>query len=489
MKKKTSFKYEHDKGVGITWTLFAYLIVFICFVLLVVGIFQVFLLDNFYVKAKTNELYSMATIVEENVNRHDFEERVYPVSAEYSICVLLYKIENAEADMIVSYNILNRCFIHQLAKNGDEIAKLYREAKASDGELIKNTIFKGSRYTTEQDISNTVYVKCFTDKNGNEYVMFLNSQTAPVSAIIKTFSAQFKWIFIILLLGALVLAYIMSRQVTNPIVKLNKSVKKLAKGDYNEKFNVRGYREAIELSNALNHASEELSKTDKLQKDLLANVSHDLRTPLTMIRGYSEMMRDIPGENTPENVQIVIDETTRLSNLVNDMLDISKIQSGERTVEKQVFNLTETVRETLSRYEKLTTKDGYNIKFISDNDASIYADKTMMLQVLYNLINNAINYTGEDKSVTVKQTTTEKKVKIEIIDTGEGIPPDRLALIWDRYYKIDKVHRRAAVGSGLGLSIVKGILEMHKATYGVISTPGEGSNFWFELELSDENRN
>ena len=281
----------------------------------------------------------------------------------------------------------------------------------------------------------------------------------------------------------------MSRQVTSPIVKLNKSVKKLAKGDYNEKFNVRGYREAIELSNALNHASEELSKTDKLQKDLLANVSHDLRTPLTMIRGYSEMMRDIPGENTPENVQIVIDETTRLSNLVNDMLDISKIQSGERTVEKQVFNLTETVRETLSRYEKLTTKDGYNIKFISDNDASIYADKTMMLQVLYNLINNAINYTGEDKSVTVKQTTTEKKVKIEIIDTGEGIPPDRLALIWDRYYKIDKVHRRAAVGSGLGLSIVKGILEMHKATYGVISTPGEGSNFWFELGLADENQN
>ena len=193
------------------------------------------------------------------------------------------------------------------------------------------------------------------------------------------------------------------------------------------------------------------------------------------------MMRDIPGENTADNAQIVIDETTRLSELVGDMLDLSKIRAGTRKMTAEQFSLTETVRATMVRYEKLTEKDGYNIEFICEKDAEVFADRTMMLQVVYNLINNAINYTGDDKKVTVKLDVSNGKVRFAVSDTGSGIPPEELPFIWDRYYKIDKVHRRAAVGTGLGLSIVKSILEAHKAVYGVESTVGNGSTFWFEL--------
>ena len=117
-------------------------------------------------------------------------------------------------------------------------------------------------------------------------------------------------------------------------------------------------------------------------------------------------------------------------------------------------------------------------------DASVHADEMKISQVLYNLINNAINYTGKDRSVIVRQTVQNRWVRIEVADTGEGIPADRLPYVWDRYYKLDKSHKRAAVGTGLGLSIVKNVLDMHQARYGVSSTVGQGSAFWFELPVA-----
>ena len=205
-----------------------------------------------------------------------------------------------------------------------------------------------------------------------------------------------------------------------------------------------------------------------------------------MIEGYAEVMRDIPGENSPENVQVIIDETQRLSELVNDLLDLSKIRSGSKKMEVVRVALTELVRETLCRYEKLTEHNGYHIAFVADGTAEIYADRTMILQVVYNLINNAINYTGADKRVTVTQTIRDGRVRIGVADTGEGIDREQLPMIWDRYYKVDRVHRRAMIGTGLGLSIVKGILELHGASYGVESTKGKGSFFWFEFPLAGD---
>jgi signal transduction histidine kinase len=168
------------------------------------------------------------------------------------------------------------------------------------------------------------------------------------------------------------------------------------------------------------------------------------------------------------------------------MLDLSKIQAGTRKPEMQLFSLTETVRSTMMRYERLTLQNGYRIDFESAEEVNVIADRGMLLQVIYNLINNAINYTGADQYVLVKQEIKDGIVRISISDTGEGIPEDQLPMIWDRYYRVDKLHKRATVGSGIGLSIVKGILELHHATYGVSSTVGHGSVFWFELPIAKD---
>ena len=261
----------------------------------------------------------------------------------------------------------------------------------------------------------------------------------------------------------------------------------MAKGNFDVKFEGNDYREIYELSETLNNTAKELGRADEMKHDLIANVSHDLRTPLTMITAYSEIMRDIPGENTPENVQVVIDEANRLTTLVNDLLNLSKIQAGVASLETKDYDLTESINGVVERNAKLLEPYGYKVAFEYDRHVYVNADEFKIYQVIYNLLGNAVNYTGEDKRVTISQKVIDDKVRIEVIDTGEGIEPDKLSYVWDRYYKVDKTHKRAVIGTGLGLSIVKNILELHNAKYGVNSQVGKGSTFWFEMKMVNEN--
>jgi len=263
----------------------------------------------------------------------------------------------------------------------------------------------------------------------------------------------------------------------------------LAAGHYDVVFRGGSCRETAELADTLNYAASELAKVDSLRRELIANTSHDLRTPLTMIAGYAEVMRDLPGENTPENAQVIVDEAQRLTSLVNDMLDISKLEAGTPVVNAETFCLTVALREGLGRYSRLCTREGYRIAFEADRDVMVYTDRSKFLQAFYNLVNNAMTYTGEDKTVTVFQTVYQDEmgnpwVRVAVRDTGEGIPEDKLALIWDRYYKIDAAHKRSAQGSGLGLSIVNKIMTLLGGRCGVASTVGQGSTFWIEIPLS-----
>ena len=331
--------------------------------------------------------------------------------------------------------------------------------------------------------NNILYVKSIDLPNNPNSIMILNSSIVPVSATINTLRTQLFYITVIMIILSILLSFSLAKKLSTPIININDKAKSFGKGNYNVKFEENNYKEIHELSETLNYASSELSKVENLRRELIANISHDLRTPLTMITGYSEVMRDLPNENTAENIQIIIDETKRLTTLVNDVLDISKIQSGTQELNISECNLTKLIEEILARYSKLTEKDGYVINFEKDEeDVIIKCDELRITQVIYNLINNAITYTGEDKKILVKQTVTDKTIKIEIIDNGKGISEENLPYIWDRYYKLPGEHKRAQVGTGLGLSIVKGILELHKFKYGVISKENEGSNFWFEIE-------
>ena len=314
-------------------------------------------------------------------------------------------------------------------------------------------------------------------------MVLLETEITPVDSTVETLKIQLLCLTLVMAVLGLGLALFIARRIARPLAAINQSAKKLGEGDYAIRFEGAGTREAAELAQTLNYAAGELSKVDELRRELLANVSHDLRTPLTMIEGYAEVMRDLPGENTPENVQIIIDETQRLTNLVNDLLDLSKLEAGVVPLDKTRFNLTDSIRQTLKRYDKLAD---YRFPFYADRDVFVTADELRISQVVYNLVNNAITYAGADKTITLRQTVGDGMVRISVTDTGEGIPADKLRDIWQRYYKVDKSHKRAQIGTGLGLSIVKNVMDLHGGRYGVESQLGVGSTFWFALPLTGE---
>ena len=169
---------------------------------------------------------------------------------------------------------------------------------------------------------------------------------------------------------------------------------------------------------------------------------------------------------------------------MTDALDVSRIQSGSEPIVPETFDLTRDTRDIVDRFSRLTEHEGYNIVCsIPEKEALVNADRMMISRVIYNLINNAVTHAGENRHVLVTEEIRPGAVRILVEDDGPGIPDRELDSIWDRYYKVDKSHARAAVGSGLGLSIVKTILSLHHATYGVESAVGAGSIFWFELPL------
>ncbi len=458
---------------SISWRLFGALILFVTMILLVIWVFQIVLLNQFYEQAKLEDLYRTDKDISASFSdEKQLCEIAYLRSVETDTCIRVYRIADEESEILVDSDVNMGCSIHHI---GDGLNRYYRMAVKNGGVYIH------TRRDAKSRAHSTIMVSVKQAENGEVYVIMQDVELQPLDVTVTTLQRQFGWIMCILVMGAMIMALAMSRMVCMPMQKMSQSAKRLAKGDYGTRFYGGGYREAEELADALNFAASELQKNDDLQKELIANISHDLRTPLTMIKGYSEIMRDLPDENTPENVQVIIDETERLTELVNDVLDLSKIRAGTRKPEIEVFELTETVAAVLTRYKKLTDQK-YVINFMADQSVCVKADRTMILQVIYNLVNNALNYTGEDKTVTIVQTVTGGKVRISVTDTGEGIAEEDLPYIWDRYYKVDKVHKRAVVGTGLGLSIVKGILESHGAVYGVESTVGVGSTFYFELD-------
>ena len=284
-------------------------------------------------------------------------------------------------------------------------------------------------------------------------------------------------------------SWLISKKLSDPIDKMSKVAESWANGDETVDFVGGGYKEADELAGALNYAKSEISKSEKLRRDLLANVSHDLKTPLTMIKAYAEMIRDISGddkEKRTKHTNVIIGESDRLTSLVNDILKLSKMQSNVDMPVKTVFNLTEVVETVLYRFEAALEGKGYKINCDITPEVYTEADESKIESVVYNLVGNSINYTGEDKTINVYLTVKNEIATLEIIDTGSGIGKDKIDGIWDRYLRYSETHTRTVKGTGLGLSIVKAALEAHGLEFGVISKKGEGSNFFVKFKTVDK---
>ncbi|MGM9974818.1 MAG: sensor histidine kinase [Clostridiaceae bacterium] len=475
-----------NRNLNVRWKIFSYLIIFVSILLILLWLFQIVFLNEFYKRIKFNDIEDIANKIEKNIGSSNLRLQAYKLAIENDTSI---HIVDSYGNSLVQYDFSRESIIGKLSI--DQINNYYALASSKGGRYYK--IYSDDNLSVEtswgivtlikNSMESIVYLSIAQLPNGDEALIMLHSNLLPISSTVETLRVQLIYISIILLILSLLIAFLIAKRISRPIVSINEAAKELAKGNYDVSFNGSGYQEIQELNDTLNYAAKELSKVEGLRKDLIANISHDLRTPLTMITGYGEVMKDIPGENTPENIQIIIDEATRLTSLVNDLLDISKFESGNQELNLSMINITSLIRDILLRYNKLTEREGYSFSFNYEEEVFVEGDELKLSQVIYNLINNAITYTGSDKSIVVSQEVMDGFVTIKVIDTGEGIPEEDIPLIWDRYYKVKKTHKRAQVGTGLGLSIVKKILLLHKADFGVESTVGEGSCFWFKIKI------
>lgn len=504
------FKTKPKKYIPLHFKLLWYFLLFGLIIIIVLWVFNTFFLEAFYTMAKKAIVEKNAYIISKSIDENkNVQATIENVSSDNSLDVYVY---DATTTFQLKYSCSYDSPQSAVGITDNEAYEYYKSAvdnggnymcitKNMSGDIEKRRFEEILNRNATDDtpksrvhisvenskqLQNMVYADLIELKDGSTCFLLVTSSITPQSETVSIIKEQLVVVSLVFILLAVIFSICASSRIAKPISRTNRSAKELAKKNYNVDFDATGYLEVEELNATLNYAKTELAATEKLQQELIANISHDLRTPLTMITGYGEVMRDLPGENTPENIQIIIDEATRLSSLVNDLLDLSKLQSGSIQPQKTNFCLTDSIKNIFIRYSKLKEQDGYNILFIGDEDVYVYADELRISQVIYNLVNNAINYAGDDKTVIVTQIITGKKVMIEVTDHGDGIPADKLEYIWDRYYKVDKEHKRGVIGTGLGLSIVKGILDSHGAHYGVRSTLGKGSTFWFELDISSK---
>lgn len=491
--------------------IFFYFLLVTAILLCVLWLSQTVFFALFYRQVKTDELKGATNYVAENLDKADIQNRIFVLSGggEIGIRVIdtsafkeLYTSGANRFSVISGIGVYEMFDIYEKAvENGGEYIQYYTDKADTDDENFIDRKFSGRNYSGDgvyhdhfervtpprflfgSGGSDLVYVKVTTRSDGSEMMVIADTKLTPLDTTVKTLRQQLAFVSVLTIVLSLIISSVVARIVSSPIEKLNRASLELAKGKYDTHFDGKGFREIEQFSDTLNFTAGELGKVEKMQHELMANVSHDMRTPLTMIVGYGEAMRDIPGENTPENIQVIIDEANRLSEFVNSVLDLSKLQSGQKQFFFEKVCLTELLESITQRYRKFYLDSGYKVVLDAPEKVYVMCDVTQMSQALLNLIDNAVNYTGKDKTVFVRQKKIdEKHVRVGISDSGDGIPQEELPYIWDRYYKSRASHRRNVAGSGIGLSIVRQVFEKHGVRFGAESTEGQGSTFWFEIE-------
>ena len=441
------------------------LIIFSSIILLIMWASQILFLTLFYERYQINNLNKV--VFKLTKNTHTIDE-IETIAYKNNICIE-YLTDN---DVYVFNGLNNNCILNSKSKSVINIINNFIE-KENNKEIIK----------INNPTNNAKSILYNLKLNDNEYII-LNTNLEDVDSTTSVLRNQLIYITLIVLLLSIIVSTIISKMLNKPIINITKEAKKLATGNRELNIPESKIKEIDDLRDSLIYASHEINKTDELRRDLLANVSHDLKTPLTMIKAYAEMIRDINKDNEEkrnENLNIIIDETDRLTILVNDILNLSKLEANKETLDLKEFDLVELINNIIKKYNIIKETENYNFILKMPKKAIVKGDINKISQVIYNLINNAINYTGDNLTVTIEVIERKKTYLVNIIDTGKGIKKEELNIIWDKYYKNEKNHKRNKVGTGVGLSIVKNILDKHNFKYGVKSEIGKGTTFYFEI--------
>ncbi|EOP56953.1 hypothetical protein IKQ_00987 [Bacillus cereus VDM053] len=357
-----------------------------------------------------------------------------------------------------------------------------------------------------ENIKNSVFVKPIM-KNGEikEYA-FAIASLQPVNEAMLVLKDYYVYALIIVFLVIILLSFYYSKIIVKPLIKINRVTKKMANFDFSEKLPVAADDEIGGLSGSINTLSVNLKdridrlnvantklqqdiererQLEKTRKEFISGVSHELKTPLSVIRSFAEGIQDGVSKDTTYYTNVILEETENMNRLIVEMLELAKLESGTYKLEMSTFSIGELIQQVYTKLLFSMEEKHLQVDIHADSSLFVKANRSRIEQVVVNLLSNAIRYTPDGERIHVSVVETEDTVKIEIENTGNPIPEESLEKIWDRFYRLDASRSRHTGGTGLGLSIVKNILDLHRAEYGVYNTTNSVV-FYFNLQKVKE---
>ncbi|MBR2990592.1 MAG: HAMP domain-containing histidine kinase [Solobacterium sp.] len=478
---------------GIRFNIWLFFLLFAVGIVLMLGILQFSLVRPYYRSNQVRTVEHVAdelenSLLNENRNQEDIEQANRTVFSN-NVCV---QIINGSGTVVYrSDNIGNGCVFNLQDRYVSGSPVSLRDTAALSDYLQQNGGLFRLNVVNERTGQEMVVLGRKVAKNLSDFYVYINSPLEPVDSLVSFFSRQYAFFTLIVILLASMISLWISGRLSDPIRHMNQEAVKLARADYSASFEGGYFTETADLASTLNDATQKLNRIDDLRKDLIANVSHDIKTPLTSIKAYAEMIKDFSGdipEKRNDHLDVIISETDYLNRLVNDMSELSMMQSGNYILNYGNFDICEVIRTVVRLNGVLIEDAGLNIRTEMPESLMMYADETKIAQVVNNYLSNAIKHTPQGGTITVRVQLLkdEETIRVEVIDEGEGIAENEIPFIWDRYQKTSRSFSRTLTNTGIGLAIVKAILDTHGARYGVASTVGKGSLFWFEMTNPQE---
>lgn len=504
--KKNNILNTKTKKTRLYNTVFIYFILFTISIFLILFFMQIIFLKPMYKSTKEKQIKNFVKEIEsdlKNLNslnsiNSEIQNKIDKIAYNNQIQVYIFTNElDLKYTSEENFNKMPQSILKEI----QPILIKFQNNEISKDSYSENIPLKKFNST----------VNLFIKKVNNNTNLIIISPIDQIDSTIEVLILQNQYMSIIAIIIAIIISIILSRKISLPIENITREAKLLEKGRYDLDIPETKYYETENLRNVLNLSAIKLKEKDTFQKNIIANVSHDLKTPLSIIKAYTEKIKDITGNNKEKrekDLNVISNETDKLSLLISNMLDLSKLDTGDYVLNKTNFNILQTINSTINRFKIICEDKNIKINLmlnnkninknkdkniinniVNNNELIILADELKISQVLYNLISNAVKYSNENSFININinynninNKNHNKTLIIAIQDFGKGIKKENLPYIFDKYYKSDDEEKENKISStGLGLSIVKSILEKHNFEYGVKSKENKGSIFWFKI--------
>ena len=489
------------KFKSVRFKLFFTMCVVILVIILSLVLINSIVLENFYIYSKTATIKQVYQKVNDYYNTEntnvDLETELKKIAYKNNFDILI----KTDTNLIIFTS--DREFL-----SSTYILKDINEIKSKN---IEENETKINVKVTTDEVNNVSYM-FLTGILDNGYVLYIRMPISPIEESVKISNTVLLMIGGITLVVAGIIASFISRKFTNPILQLNDIANKMAKLDFSKKYRITDTEDEInELGRSINTMSdkleatikelqknnielekdiEEKSKIDEMRKQFISDVSHELKTPIALIQGYAEGL--IENVNSDEEsrkfyAEVILDETNKMDKLVKQLLELMKLEYGKREFDNEKFNINELINEVLRKCSVMINEKNIKVYFENKEPIYVYADEFYMDQIITNYLTNAIKHAEEvekEDKIEIKVEKVSNKIRVSVFNTGENIPEEDLQRIWGRFYKLDSSRNRQDGGSGIGLALVKAIMNNYQNEYGV-ENKKNGVEFYFDMDISD----